>query len=132
MTTPEPDSQVGIVLVSHSDALARETATLAGQFAGPHARIAAAGGTDDGGCGTSPDKVAAAIEQVDQGIGVLIIPDLGGSVLTARLFERPSAVVVADVPFVEGAIAAAVLAATGAPLPAVLQAADDARTYRKL
>ncbi|MFC4532991.1 dihydroxyacetone kinase phosphoryl donor subunit DhaM [Sphaerisporangium dianthi] len=127
-----PGEQVGIVLVSHSDALARETAALVRQIAGPHVRVAPAGGTDDGGCGTSADKIAAAIEEVDQGIGVLMIPDLGSSVLTARLFERPPTVVVADVPFVEGAISAAVLAATGAPLPSVLDAADDARTYRKL
>ncbi|MET8140345.1 dihydroxyacetone kinase phosphoryl donor subunit DhaM [Sphaerisporangium sp. NPDC005288] len=127
-----PERRVGIVLVSHSDALAREAAALVRQIAGAHARVAPAGGTDEGGCGTSADKIAAAVEEVDQGGGVVLIPDLGSSVLTARLFEEPGSVVIADVPFVEGAISAAVLAATGAPLADVLAAAQEARTYRKL
>ncbi|WP_248964588.1 dihydroxyacetone kinase phosphoryl donor subunit DhaM [Sphaerisporangium perillae] len=127
-----PEKQVGIVLVSHSEALAREAAAMAVQIAGPHVHVAPAGGTDDGGCGTSADKVAAAIEQVDQGIGVVLIPDLGSSVLTARLFEQPDSIVIADVPFVEGAISAAVLAGTGATLATVLIAAQEAREYRKL
>ncbi|WP_424534473.1 PTS-dependent dihydroxyacetone kinase phosphotransferase subunit DhaM [Sphaerisporangium viridialbum] len=126
------DGLVGIVLVSHSDALAREAVALAVGIAGPGVRVAPAGGTDDGGLGTSPDKVAAAIEEVGRGAGVVLIPDLGSSVLTALLFERPGQVVIADVPFVEGAIAAAVAAGIGASLEGVLDAAEDARTYRKL
>jgi PTS hybrid protein len=130
MTTPE--HLVGIVLVSHSDALAREAVALTVGIAGQDVRVAAAGGTDDGGLGTSSDKVAAAIDEVDQGAGVVLIPDLGSSVLTARLLEQPGSVVIADVPFVEGAIAAAVAAGIGASLQGVLDAAEDARTYRKL
>lgn len=123
---------VGIVLISHSDALARETAALAVGIAGQDVRVVPAGGTDEGGLGNSPDKLALAIEQADRGAGVVLIPDLGGSVLVARLFERPGQVVIADVPFVEGAVAAAVASGIGASLQGVLDAADDARTYRKL
>ncbi|MFC4585657.1 dihydroxyacetone kinase phosphoryl donor subunit DhaM [Sphaerisporangium corydalis] len=128
----EPGALVGIVLISHSDALAREAVALAVQIAGADVRVAAAGGTDDGGLGTSVDKVSSAVEAVDQGAGVVLIPDLGSSVLTARLLEEPGSVVIADVPFVEGAIAAAVAAGMGATLQGVLDAAEDARTYRKL
>jgi PTS hybrid protein len=39
---------------------------------------------------------------------------------------------VADAPFVEGAVAAAVTAAAGAPLAAVRAAAEEARHARKL
>lgn len=88
-------------------------------------------GTEDGRLGTSPDLVAAAVEKVDQGDGVVLIPDLGSSVLTARLAEGPG-VVIADVPFVEGAIAAVVTAGAGASLEAVLAAAEESRTFRKL
>ncbi|MEV4091103.1 PTS-dependent dihydroxyacetone kinase phosphotransferase subunit DhaM [Streptosporangium saharense] len=122
---------VGIVLVSHSGPLAVEVATLAAQICGVAVPLAPAGGTPDGGLGNSAELVAAAISQVDQGDGVVLIPDLGGSVLTARLFEAPE-IVVADVPFVEGAVAAAVSASTGAPLRAVLAAAEEARAFRKL
>ncbi|QFY08495.1 phosphoenolpyruvate--protein phosphotransferase [Nonomuraea phyllanthi] len=123
---------VGIVLVAHSAGLAAEAAALARGIAGPEAPVAAAGGTDDGGLGTSVDLIEAALRDVDQGDGVLLIPDLGSSVLTARLLEEDGRVVVADVPFVEGAIAAAVAAGAGAALADVLEAAEEARAYRKL
>ncbi|MFI6497754.1 dihydroxyacetone kinase phosphoryl donor subunit DhaM [Nonomuraea typhae] len=122
---------VGIVLVSHSAALAVAAAALARGIAGEQVPLAAAGGTDDGGLGTSFDRVEAAVGAVDQGDGVLLIPDLGSSVLTARLLEAPGRVVLADVPFVEGAVAAAVTSGAGAPLEEVLAAAEEARAFRK-
>lgn len=123
---------VGIVLVAHSAGLAVETAALVRGIAGAGAPVAAAGGTEDGGLGTSLDLIERALAAVDRGDGVVLVPDLGSSVLTARLLEEPGRVVVADVPFVEGAIAAAVTASAGAPLAAVLAAAEEARTFRKL
>ncbi|GAA4529801.1 phosphoenolpyruvate--protein phosphotransferase [Nonomuraea ferruginea] len=123
---------VGVVLVAHSAGLAAETAELARGIAGREAPVAAAGGTGDGGLGVSIDRIEAAVREVDGGDGVLLIPDLGSSVLTARLLEEPGRVVLADVPFVEGAIAAAVAAGGGAALAGVLAAAEEARTHRKL
>ncbi|WP_433519883.1 PTS-dependent dihydroxyacetone kinase phosphotransferase subunit DhaM [Nonomuraea sp. CA-143628] len=123
---------VGIVLVAHSAGLAEEAAALVRGIAGTGALVAAAGGTEDGGVGTSLDLIERALTAVDQGDGVVLVPDLGSSVLTARLLAEPGRVVVADVPFVEGAIAAAVTAGAGAPLAAVLAAAEEARTVRKL
>ncbi|MFG1961193.1 PTS-dependent dihydroxyacetone kinase phosphotransferase subunit DhaM [Nonomuraea sp. NPDC049028] len=123
---------VGIVLVAHSAGLAEEAAALVRGIAGTGALVAAAGGTEDGGVGTSLDLIERALTAVDQGDGVVLVPDLGSSVLTARLLAEPGRVVVADVPFVEGAIAAAVTAGAGAPLAAVLAAAEEARTIRKL
>jgi phosphoenolpyruvate---glycerone phosphotransferase subunit DhaM len=130
---------VGIVLVSHSAALADGTAELAGQVGGGAVTIATAGGTDDGRLGTSIDKVAAAIRRADAGAGVVILPDLGSSVLTVRTLladadddELPGPLEVADAPFVEGAVAAAVTAAAGGNLKAVLDAAEGARDARKL
>jgi PTS hybrid protein len=131
-------ARVGIVLVSHSVSLAEGTAELAGQVGGGAVTIATAGGTDDGRLGTSIDKVTAAIRRADAGAGVLILPDLGSSVLTVRALladdrdELPDQVAVADAPFVEGAVAAAVTAAAGGSLAAVLDAAQEARHARKL
>lgn len=122
---------VGIVLVSHSGPLAAEVAAMASRICVVNVPLAPAGGTENGGLGCSPELVAARIAEVDQGDGVILIPDLGGSVLTARLFEAPG-VAVADVPFVEGAIAAVVSAGAGASLEAVLTAAEGARGLRKL
>jgi dihydroxyacetone kinase DhaKLM complex PTS-EIIA-like component DhaM len=123
---------VGLVLVSHSAGLAHEAVALIRAIAGTEAPVAAAGGTEDGGLGTSLDLIERALRAVDQGDGVVVIPDLGSSVLTARLVAEAGRVVVADVPFVEGAIAAAVAAGAGVPLADVLAAAEEARVYRKL
>jgi dihydroxyacetone kinase phosphotransfer subunit len=127
---------IGIVLISHSTALATGAAELVGQIAGG-ARVVPAGGTDDGQLGTSTERILAAIAKADQGDGVLLIPDLGSSVLSARaiLAERaPDAapLVLADAPFVEGAVAAGVAASIGADLAAVAAAAEEARDARKL
>jgi len=128
---------VGIVLVSHSAPLAEGTAELAGQVGGGDVIIATAGGTDDGRIGTSIGKIQRAIELADGGAGVLILPDLGSSVLTVRALlaepdDLPGQVVMADAPFVEGAVAAAVTAAGGGDLVAVRDAAQEARHVRKL
>jgi PTS hybrid protein len=130
-------AKVGIVLVSHSAPLAEGTAELAGQVGGEAVTIAAAGGTDDGRLGTSIGKVQRALSLAETGAGVVILPDLGSSVLTVRALlaepeDLPGQVAVADAPFVEGAVAAAVTAAAGGDLKAVLDAAEEARHARKL
>ena len=130
-----PDATVGIVLVSHSAALAEGAAELARQVAGGAVPVIPAGGTDDGGLGTSAAKVAQAVKQADRGVGVLIVPDLGSAVLTVRamLGDLPDVTVaLADAPFVEGAVAATVTAAGGADLTAVTKAAEEAWHARKL
>ena len=73
----------------------------------------------------------------DGGAGVVILPDLGSSVLTVRALLSDSddltdRVAVADAPFVEGAVAATVTAAAGGDVKAVLTAAEEARHARKL
>jgi phosphoenolpyruvate---glycerone phosphotransferase subunit DhaM len=129
---------VGIVLISHSSRLAEGAAELVGQIAG-HARIVPAGGTEDGRLGTSTDLIEAAIRVADTGDGVLLIPDLGSSVLSARsvLADRDprhngGRIRLADAPFIEGAVAAAVAAGAGMDLATVAHAAEEARDVRKL
>ncbi|WP_327085636.1 phosphoenolpyruvate--protein phosphotransferase [Nonomuraea sp. NBC_01738] len=119
------------MLVSHSAGLAREAAAFVREIAGDDAVVGWAGGTGDGGLGTSVELIAAAVEGAQRGDGVVVVPDLGSSVLTARLLAEPGVVVVAEAPFVEGALAAAVTAGAGAPLDAVLAAALEAWTFRK-
>jgi len=130
------EASVGIVLVSHSAALAEGTAEVAGQIGGGTVSIAPAGGTDDGGIGTSIARVREALQRAGAGAGVVILPDLGSSVLTVRALlaeeDFPWPVAMADAPFVEGAVAATVAAAAGGDVKAVLQAAEEARHARKL
>jgi len=131
-------TMVGIVLISHSSGLAEGAAELAGQVA-RGARVVPAGGTDDGRLGTSTERIAAAIDAADAGAGVLLIPDLGSSVLSARSVladldaeHGGKHIRLADAPFVEGAIAAAVAASGGLDLATVATAAEEARDARKL
>jgi PTS hybrid protein len=96
--------------------------------------VAVAGGAAHGGLGTSVEFIQAAIDAADQGDGVVIIPDLGSSVLSARtVLESVDGrrVVLVDAPFVEGAVAAAVTAASGASLEDVAEAARQARDVPK-
>ena len=133
---PVSTGTVGIVLVSHSDELAAGAAHLAAQVSGGTVTIIAAGGTDDGELGTSAAKVARGLRLAESGAGVVVLPDLGSAVLTVRAVledEDPAAnVVMADAPFVEGAVAATVTAAAGGDIKAVAAAAEEARNARKL
>ena len=126
---------VGIVLVSHSAELAQGAAHLAAQVSGGMVTIIAAGGTDEDDLGTSAAKVTRGLHLADSGAGVVVLPDLGSAVLTVRAvledLDRQS-VLLADAPFVEGAVAATVTAAAGGDIKAVAAAAEEARHARKL
>ena len=132
---PFMSEPVGIVLVSHSAELASGLHALLRQLGVRPDAAAVAAGTVDGGLGTSYDLIAAAIKEVDRGGGVVLLPDLGSAVLSARAvlaeYDRPDVRLV-DAPFVEGAVAAGVAASSGADLAAVISAAEEAWHARKL
>ena len=130
---------VGIVLVSHSAEVAASVAELAKGLAGGGAEVpvAAAGGTEGGGPGTSAELIAGAAAAVDRGAGIAVLADLGSAVLTVKALlaegdELPDGTHLVYGPFVEGAVAAVVTAATGADLAAVEAAAAEAYSYRKV
>jgi phosphoenolpyruvate---glycerone phosphotransferase subunit DhaM len=131
-----PDGTVGIVLVSHSAALAEGAAQLAAQISGGTVAVVPAGGKEEGDLGTSAEKVRQAVGQADRGAGVVVLPDLGSAVLTVRALladddDLAASVELADAPFVEGAVAATVAAVGGADAKAVLSAAEEAWHARK-
>ncbi|MFJ3583178.1 PTS-dependent dihydroxyacetone kinase phosphotransferase subunit DhaM [Streptomyces sp. NPDC090127] len=130
--------RVGIVLVSHSAAVADSVAALARGLAGggSTAPVAAAGGLPDGALGTSSERIVEAARAVDGGAGVALLVDLGSAVLTVKALlaegdELPEGARLVDAPFVEGAVAALVTASAGGDLDAVSAAAAEAYTYRK-
>jgi phosphoenolpyruvate---glycerone phosphotransferase subunit DhaM len=125
---------VGIVLVSHSLELARGLADLASQVAGTEVRVEPAGGGPGGTLGTSGDAVRSAISRAECGQGVVVLADLGSAVLTVRHLLEGQAnghIRLVDAPFVEGAVAAAVMSAAGQPLEDVARAAEEARGASK-
>jgi phosphoenolpyruvate---glycerone phosphotransferase subunit DhaM len=128
---------VGVVLVSHSKKLAEGVAELVRELGGDQVPIIAAGGMDDGSLGTSYGRIEQAVQEADQGAGVLLLGDLGSSLLTIKTLlgegvGEEARAVLADAPFVEGAVAAVVTASAGGDLEAVRAAAEEARLFRKL
>ena len=127
---------VRLVLVSHSPQIAEGTAELVRQMAG-EVEVAAVGGDADGGFGTDPERIKAAIENLDAD-GALIFMDLGSAVLSAETVlemlssENRERVRLVDAPFVEGAFAAGVEASTGSEAGECVAAAMEARTESKL
>jgi len=116
---------VGIVVVSHSPQLAEATVNLALEMVqGGSPSIAIAAGAGLGVVGTDATKVADAITEVASDDGVIVFMDLGSAVLSAELaLELLTTTAIPDLevrlsgaPFVEGIIAAVVLAAAGASL----------------
>lgn len=115
---------VALVFVSHSAQVADGLVAIAEQMA-PDVLIVAAGGIGEGRIGTSYERVeTAALEALGvPGVdGVVMLTDLGSATLTAAAVldgvDDPR-VVLAEGPFVEGAVAAAVAAQTGGDLTAV-------------
>lgn len=127
---------VGIVVIAHSRTLAEGVAEVARAMGVGKAVVEPAGGDSEGRLGTSIDLVERAVAAADGGDGVLLLADLGSSVLTARMLIEDADgdgadVLLADAPLVEGAVAAASMAATGAGLAAVHAAAEAAFEHRK-
>ncbi len=119
---------VGIVIVSHSAKLAEGVVDLAGLMAA-EAPMRAAGGMDDGGFGTSFEKISNAIDEIYTDDGVVILMDLGSAVMTTEMvleMKEGQNLKMVDCPIVEGAIAASVVAEGGAPLEDVVKAAQTA------
>jgi phosphoenolpyruvate-protein phosphotransferase/dihydroxyacetone kinase phosphotransfer subunit len=112
---------VGLVIVSHSATLAEGVAELA-RGMGADVPIELAGGVDapEPALGTDATRVLEAIEQADQGDGVVVLMDLGSAVLSAEMAldllpeEKRGRVLLCEAPLVEGAVAAAVTAKLGA------------------
>jgi len=122
---------IGIVVVSHSHALAQAAVALAGEMLHDQpVRIETAAGLDETTFGTDAVAVAEAITAADTGAGVLILMDLGSAVLSAELalelLESPHRVRLCAAPIVEGLIAAAVAAAGGADLEEAAAEANNA------
>ncbi|WP_252229527.1 dihydroxyacetone kinase phosphoryl donor subunit DhaM [Clostridium sp. ZBS15] len=104
---------VGIVIVSHSNFIAKGVREVALQMA-PEVSIVDAGGTSDGRIGTDISKITSAIESVYSDNGVLVLFDLGSAFMNTEMAIEflddniRENVEIIDAPLVEGAITAAV------------------------
>jgi phosphocarrier protein FPr len=122
---------VGLVIVSHSAALADGVAELAREMGGGEVPIETAGGLDDGAIGTDAARVLAAVDRARSADGVIVLMDLGSALMSAEMaveMAEPDRgpIVLAAAPLVEGAVAAAARARGGASLDEVAAEARGA------
>ncbi|MBQ7098581.1 MAG: PTS-dependent dihydroxyacetone kinase phosphotransferase subunit DhaM [Oscillospiraceae bacterium] len=119
---------VGLVIVSHSELIARGVMELCRQMA-PNVPMAAAGGLPGGEIGTDFERIYEAIASVGGDDGVAVLFDLGSALMTTEMvveqFEDYPVRLV-NAPIVEGAVLAAVTAEGGATLDEVLA---EAKTF---
>jgi PTS hybrid protein len=126
---------VGIVLVSHSKDLAFGLQQLLLQVQ-PHVPIAIAGGTEEDEIGTSAFKIKTAIESVYSDKGVVLLFDLGSSLINAEMaiewLEEKDQIRIADAPLVEGAYVAVVESGCGKTMNEVADLAQEVKALSKL
>ena len=129
---------VALVVVTHSDLLARGVPELAGHMTGGTVPITPVGGAEDGSLGTSAARIEAALRDLlGRGHAVLVLLDLGSAAMNAALAlellpeEQRARVQVADASLVEGAVLAAVAAAGGDDLESVAREAATGRDMPK-
>ena len=131
---------VHLILVSHHPALAQALAELAAQVSADPATIHTAAGIDDADnpIGTDAVRIMNAIDAADNPDGILILVDLGSAILSAQTaldLVDPDVAArcrIAAAPFVEGALSAAVTAASGADLATVAREAEGALLAKQL
>ena len=125
---------VGFVIVSHSKKLAEGVLDLTRMMA-PDAKIAAAGGMEDGSFGTSFEKIRNAIEEVYSEDGVIVLMDMGSAVMTTEMVIETmegKKIRMADCPVAEGAVAGTVDARIGMGIDEILRDLEQVGTQKKL
>jgi len=126
----------GLLLVSHSRRLAEGLAELVHAMAREVPAVALGG--EEGNAGVSAEEVLAGWRTLAlRSDEVVALADLGSSLLNlenAREMagaDRPCPLEIADAPFVEGAVAAAMIAVTGGASREAREAAEAAWAERK-
>ena len=129
---------VGIVIVSHSPKVADGVKDLALQMSKKNQPIEAVGGTEDGKIGSDPMRILSAIEKVNQGEGIIVLADIGSSIMSVGVAKEmldedvANSVYLANAPLVEGTIAAVIEASMGSSIDKILQTANDSRNLNKI
>ena len=125
---------VGFVIVSHCEMLAKGVVELTKMMA-DSVPIRAAGGMEDGGFGTSFEKIMAAVDEVYSDDGVIVLMDMGSAVMTTEMVIEAMddrKIVMADCPVVEGAVTGTVCATSEASLEEIMEELSEVRNQNKL
>ena len=124
-------AKFGVVLVSHSEYIAKGLKELVDEMNDGSVQVVAAGGADGGRIGTSAIKIQGAIESVEDCDHILIYADLGSSILSAE-----TAIDLIDEDLAEkvqlvDALAGVVQGTISDDVADVIKASEDARNVHK-
>jgi len=128
---------VNIILVSHVKEIAEGAKKLAEQMNQGNIKINAVGGTPDGDIGTDPDAIRSVVNETDKEDGIIILADLGSAVMSVNMVlewlddEVREKIILANAPFVEGAVVAAVEASMGNSIDEILESIQSADMIKK-
>lgn len=128
---------VSIVLVSHSKKMAEGLLALLHQLTLQKVHLDSASGLGDE-LGTDATHVMQVLQACPRESDIVVLFDLGSALMSCEVAlellgpELASKVTLADAPFVEGAIAAAVEASLGHPRDVVVSSALGARQLVKI
>jgi dihydroxyacetone kinase phosphotransfer subunit len=129
---------IGIVVISHSPKIAEGVRELAEQMTQGKVRIIDAGGVDEQTIGTNAEKILAALNELADADGILVLVDLGSAVMSAQVAiemlpeDRQALVKISNAPLVEGAVIAAIESSIGKDLDEVNAASEAAHYLNKL
>lgn len=129
---------IGLVIVSHSKKISKGIVELCYEMVDGDINIIPAGGTSDGRIGTDPILIKTAIEKAYEGDGVVILVDIGSSLMNAEMAiemldkELQKKTFILDAPIVEGSIAVAVQAYISNSIEEIMKVAEEVRNTRKL
>lgn len=128
---------VGVVVVSHNPKLSEEVIRFCQDMKKEDFKLINGGGIDKEGCfGTSPIVIEKAVMEADDGDGVVVLCDLGSSVLNARKakehIEGKVRVEIVDAPLVEGAIVAVSANHPKVKIEELIEFIKEAKAFPKL
>ncbi|GAB6099128.1 dihydroxyacetone kinase phosphoryl donor subunit DhaM [Halanaerocella petrolearia] len=124
---------IGIVLVSHSPKLAEGIEELTQEMVPREIPLVSIGGDSEGRIGTDIDQIIEAVKEVYTDQGVLVIGDVGSSLINAKEalnileLDGYDHVSVSGAPLVEGAMIAAVEANLGKSLAQIKSKVESKR-----
>lgn len=124
---------VGIVIVTHSEKLAEGIIDEVNIMA-DGCLIKSASGNDDGGYGTSYNKIKKAIESLYSDDGVVVLVDIGSSIMSVEMVIEDlgySNVVMLDCPIVEGSIIASVAAKNNLNLQEIVKQINNSEFKKR-
>lgn len=131
-------AKIGVVLVSHSEYIAKGLRDLVNEMNDGSVPVVAAGGAGGGRIGTSAIRIQEAIESLEECEHILVYADLGSSILSAETAmdiideDLADKVEIVDAPIVEGALAGVVQAVISDDVDEVIRVSEEAAKVHKI